>query len=393
MSAGARACGIPMVLKRVTRATIQRLAATFPVSAATPDRPELVLLRPDHLGDVLFVLPALERLRRALPEFRIVLLVGPWSRPIVARNPHVDDVLTLAFPGFTRRRPANAFGPYLQLHQAAARLRCRGPLAAVVLRDDHWWGAWLCRAAGIQLRIGADHPAVRRFLTHPVRQSGLHWVERNCELLDATARLLGGQPLSTPITPGGAPLRWYSWPGAAAEARALLRSFGIDHPYVVLHPGSGAAVKHWPVARWIAVGRQLASEGISLVVTGGTEERDLADAIRMGIGKRAISLAGRTSIPILAEILRSARLAIGSDSGPLHLAVAVETPTVHLFGPSQPEHFGPWGNPDRHRVLDAGWRCPRCGDLDPARPAGAGCLLAITVEQVLAACWELLDHA
>jgi heptosyltransferase-2/heptosyltransferase-3 len=379
-------------MRQLARAIIQRLAATWPVSPATPARAELVLLRPDHLGDVLLLLPALERLRRSLPELRIVLVVGPWSQAVVARNPHVDEVLTLPFPGFTRRRPAHPIAPYVQLCRAAVRLRRRGSLAVVVLRDDHWWGAWLSRAAGIAVRAGADHPAVRPYLTHPVHLSTLHSVERNCELLDAIARLLGGQPPTTPVTPTTVPLRWYSWPGSAAEAQALLRAAHIDRPYIAVHPGAGVAVKRWPVPRWIAVGRQLAAAGFALVLTGGPDERELADAIRRGIGEQAVSLAGHTTIPVLAEILRGARLVIGPDSGPLHLAVAVETPTVHLFGPSQPEHFGPWGNPARHRVLDAGWRCPSCGNLDSGRPEGAGCLLAITVDQVLATCWELLGH-
>ncbi|MCM8748335.1 glycosyltransferase family 9 protein [Thermomicrobiaceae bacterium CFH 74404] len=382
-----------MLMRQFARGTIRRLGAAWPVVPAIPARAELLLVRPDHLGDVLFLLPALERLRRALPELRISLMVGPWSHPVVARDPHVDEILTFPFPGFTRERPSSPFVPYLVLRRLAAHLRRRAPLAAVILRDDHWWGAWLARAAGIPIRIGADHPAVRPYLTHPVRLTGSHWVERNCEILDATTRLLGGQPPATAVDPQCAPLRWYPWPGAELEARRLLDEAGVGEPYAVIHPGAGAPVKRWPATRWIAVGRQLVAGGLQVVLTGGPDERELVEAIRQGIVEGAVSLAARTTLPVLAEVLRGARLVIGPDAGPLHLAVAVGTPTLHLFGPSQPEHFGPWGDPRKHRALEAGWRCPRCGDLGPERPEGAGCMLAISTEQVLAACQELLDHA
>lgn len=381
-----------MLMRQFARSALCRLATAWPAAPTTPARPELLLIRPDHLGDVLFLLPALERLRRALPEFHISLMVGPWSYPIVAQDPHVDEILTFPAPGFTRERPPNPLAPYLELRRLASRLRRRAPLAAVILRDDHWWGAWLARAAGIPIRVGADHPAVRTHLTHPVRLTRPHWVERNCELIDATARLLGGQPPATAVDTRCTPLRWYPWSGAELEAHRLLDEAGAGGSYVVIHPGAGAPVKRWPAQRWIAVGRQLVAGGLQVVLTGGPDERELVEMIRQGIGEGAVSLAARTTLPVLAEVLRGARLVIGPDAGPLHLAVAVGTPTLHLFGPSQPEHYGPWGDHFKHRVLEAGWRCPRCGDLSPERPEGAGCMLAISTEQVLAVCRDLLDH-
>ena len=68
------------------------------------------------------------------------------------------------------------------------------------------------------------------------------------------------------------------------------------------------------------------------------------------------------------------------------------TPTIHLYGPSSIEDYGPWGTPNRNRVITAGMHCPRCGDLSPDRPEGAGCMIAITAEEVIAAARELLSH-
>ncbi|MCX7670548.1 MAG: glycosyltransferase family 9 protein, partial [Anaerolineae bacterium] len=121
---------------------------------ATPPR-TVLLIRPDHLGDLLFTGPALRLARQELPDARLVLLVGPWSRAVVARHPDLDEVLTCPFPGFERRPKQNLLAPYRLLFETARSLRGRFD-AAVVLRFDHWWGAWLAAAAGI--RSGSAMP-------------------------------------------------------------------------------------------------------------------------------------------------------------------------------------------------------------------------------------------
>src|SRR5690606_24478127 len=177
-----------MILHRLRDAGLA-IASRAPVTPAVPRSYEILLLRPDHLGDLLFVTPALRRLRKALPEATITAVVGPWAAPVLAGNPDIDKVLTLPFPGFTRR-PSSRLQPYRLLQQWAALIRERAPAAVVVLRDDHWWGALLAQRAGVPLRIGADHPAVRRYLTHAIPLREPHWVQRNAALLDATARIL-----------------------------------------------------------------------------------------------------------------------------------------------------------------------------------------------------------
>lgn len=129
---------------------------------------------------------------------------------------------------------------------------------------------------------------------------------------------------------------------------------------------------------------------MTVVVTGSDGERRLCADVAACTG--AIDMSGRTNVPVLLEVLRGAAIAIGTDNGPMHLAVAAGTPTVHLFGPSDPRRYGPWGDARRHRVVSAGWHCPRCGNLGADRPAGCGCMLAIAPDAVIAAVDELL-HA
>lgn len=378
-----------MILHRLRDAGLA-VASRMPGSPAVPRSFEILLLRPDHLGDLLFLTPALRRLRRALPEATITAVVGPWAAPVLAGNPDVDEVVTLPFPGFTRRA-SGRLDPYRLLHRWAGLIRERAPSAVVVLRDDHWWGALLAQRAGVPLRVGADHPAVAPYLTHPISLAGPHWVERNAALLDATARILGGTPPDEPVTPAAAPLRPPTPDDKAAGV--ALAAAGIAGPYLAVVPGAGARVKHWVPARWAAVATTLAREtGLMVVLTGSSGETGLIDEVRAGIQAPSASLAGQTDLPALTAVLAGARLALGVDNGPMHLAVAAGTPTVHLYGPSAVEQFGPWGDPARHRVVRVGMHCPRCGDLSPERPEGAGCMVAISADTALAAAREALAH-
>ncbi|HEU5370444.1 MAG TPA: glycosyltransferase family 9 protein, partial [Ktedonobacterales bacterium] len=149
----------------------------------------VLLIRPDHLGDLLFTTPALAELRRTLPEAHITYLIGPWFREIAARNPHVDEIQTCVVPGFRRERQG-ALEPYRLLWRLASELRGQRYDLAIVLRPDFWWGVWLCYLAGIPLRLGYAEALQTPFLTWalPVR-SGEHAVRQNLRLVQAAALL------------------------------------------------------------------------------------------------------------------------------------------------------------------------------------------------------------
>lgn len=369
------------------------VAARIPAPSMMSTGNEILLIRPDHIGDLLFLTPALHRLRLAMPGAKITLATGPWGTAVVSGNPDIDEVITIPFPGFTRKEAGSPIAPYRLLAIWEQRLRNRAPAAAVILRDDHWWGAWLAQRAGIPVRIGADHPVALDFLTQPVPVPDRHWVRRNAALLDAAACLLDGRPLDVPVVPGTAPLRWVVAAADDEAATKLLREAGVSGPFVVIHPGSGAAVKLWPARRWAAVaGAIRAEQDCAILLTGNASEESLITQIQAALPERLVSVAGRTDLRQLGALFRRARLVCGVDSGPLHLAVATGTPTIHLYGPSSIEDYGPWGDPRRNRVITAGMHCSRCGDLSPRRSEGAGCMVAITVEQVIAAVREVLSH-
>lgn len=355
-----------------------------------PAPQHICLLRPDHLGDVLFMRPALAHLRSLLPSWHISLAIGPWSREIVDADKNVDEILEFSFPGFDRTESTAPWYPYQELLTAAAQLRERRPAAVVLMRNDHWWGALMAKQAGVPMIVGADHPQTRDLLTHSVKVKSDHWVAKNIDLVDHTAGALCDGTLGHTATYQTDPLIWHVTDTDRAAASNLLESVGVTEPFVVLHPGSGAPVKLWPADRWAKVCESLAARHVDLVVTGAAAEQPYLERITYKTSVAPKSLVGRTSIRELAAVFERSSLVAGVDSGPLHLAVAVGRPTLHIYGPSDVAAYGPWGNPELHRVIRAGITCSGCGNLSLSRPEGAGCMVAVREDDVLASIRDLL---
>jgi ADP-heptose:LPS heptosyltransferase len=245
--------------------------------------------------------------------------------------------------------------------------------------------------------LGYDVPETRPFLTHPVPYvRGRHEVTQNLSLALAATSQSGIPPATTgdPEAPTQWPLRFSLSAADQAAGQALLASMGND-PIVAIHPGSGAAVKKWRRDGWAALITGLVKRyPVQVVVTGSATEVDLVETISASLGpailSRVLSLAGRTSLGVLAAVYQRCRLVIGPDSGPLHLAVAVGTPTLHLYGPVDRATFGPWGDAQRHRVLVSDWACVPCNRLDwPEEDLPAhGCVWDISYRDV----WQEADR-
>jgi heptosyltransferase-2/heptosyltransferase-3 len=349
-------------------------------------RPRILLIRPDHFGDMLFVTPALRFLRKQLPDAHVTALVGPWARPVLERNPHVDVIQTLEFPGFTRKPKASPLAPYGYLWHAARTLRAQHFDAAVILRFDHWWGALLAALARIPRRIGYDVPEVKPFLTDVLRyEPGRHEVAQNLRLVASAAGVAGPE-----ATPQAYPLETAPPDAGEGAVRELLRAHGIAplDRFAVLVPGSGAAVKLWREEGFARVAEALHGRWqLKVVIAGAQAERELAERIRAQCATPLANLAGATSLVQLGALFKDAALAVGADSGPMHLAVAMGTPSVHLFGPVSARAFGPWGEPARHIVLTSGLACIACNRLDytTAELHAHPCVPLIAERQVLAA--------
>jgi ADP-heptose:LPS heptosyltransferase len=374
----------------------------------------VLLIRPDHLGDALFTTPALAELRRALPEAQITFLVGPWAREVVVRNPNIDEVQTCAFPGF-RRGAQRALEPYRLLWRLAGELRRQRYDLALILRPDFWWGTWLIYLAGIPRRFGYAGDLQTPFLTDVVPlRDGEHAVLQNLRIVEsAILGVKSGQSIASVAevdaeltnvapAPGQPPMEFLPTEEERIWVRARLAQASISDgvPLVVIHPGTGAAVKLWDTASWATVADALArSHGAQVVLTGVESERAEVEAICARMQEPALALVGETDVGKLAALLARADLVLGVDNGPLHLATAQGTRTVRIYGPTDTHIFGPWGEPKLHAVLQATRPCPDClaipcGRIDwrPEELPAHLCVRSFPVEAMLAAAGQMLEQ-
>ncbi|MEP7288496.1 MAG: glycosyltransferase family 9 protein [Chloroflexota bacterium] len=344
-----------------------------------PIRGTILLIRPDHLGDILLTTPAVRALKAAEPSSRLIALAGVWSAEALAAYSQIDMVLTLPFPGFTRQPKESIYRPYIMAWRWAHQVRLLRAETAIILRPDHWWGALLAYIAGVPRRIGYDMPDVRPFLTERVPYVQNHTVLQNLKLVEDWTGPLDRDQID------------YSFP-IMEEDRTYIgdlltaSNVAADRPVVVIHAGAGTPIKRWTVEHWATVADRLATRlDATIVFTGGDREHAQIWQVMDKMHHTGVSLAGDTNISQLAALYERAAVVLGADSGPLHLAVASGAPTVHLYGPADPAEFGPWGDPQRQIVVTSNIGCRPCRVLDwPGDdPANHPCIRDIKPQQVI----------
>ncbi|MGK5533576.1 glycosyltransferase family 9 protein [Streptomyces sp. URMC 129] len=314
-------------------------------------RRRLLVLRALGLGDLLTGVPALRGLRRAFPEHRLLLAAPGSLAEAVAATGAVDELIPAAAPGraVPSAVPWSGPGPELAVDLHGSGPESLRPLSA--LGPERLWG--FAHVAGPEWR--ADE----------------HERDRWCRFLAWYG--VAADPADVRIT---AP----PWPSPAPDA-------------VVVHPGADAGARRWPPGKFAAVARALARDGHRVVITGGPDEGELARAVAESAGLPAASsvFAGPAvlAFPALAALIAGARAVLVGDTGIAHLATALGTPSVVLFGPVSPALWGPPDSP-RHRAL---WHpgVPHAGDPHGTEPDER--LRAIGVPEVLAALAGLPEFA
>ncbi len=370
----------------VRRALLHGLASV-PFDPLYTRARRVLFIKPDHIGDLLLATPAFRALKAVQPNTEIHVLAGAWASDILENVPEVDQVLTLAFPGFDRRQTRkHPLAPYWELVRASRLLRHIGYSAAVVMRPDHWWGAALTHMAGIRERIGCDLPDVQRFLTRRVPYRREHVVRQNLRLIEHWTGFLDTRDIVYRLDPK---------PSDRQHLNALLKERGVapDAPLIIIHAGAGTWVKRWENKSWAQVASALSEETRAhIVFTGSASERGSVFAIQQHIPQATHNLAGDLTLGQLTALCARARCVLGVDSGPLHIAAAVGTPTVALFGAADPVEFAQWGDRKKHLVLTSTIGCRPCRVLDwgDDAPENHPCMREITLGDVLEAARRVL---
>ncbi len=356
------------------------LASETHSSLPAPGR--LLIVRLGSMGDILHALPAATALRKALPAATIGWVVEerwaellctlsePRSGPLSPRRPLVDQVHTVD----TKKWRSLLFSPQTWERIGASLSELRAPeYEAAIDFQGAARSAALARLSKASVVYGEMQPrenVASMLYTRQVIARGAHVVEQNLSLAEAVA----GQPLEM----SAVELPYDQ--SAEKKCDDWLRVEGISD-FVLLNPGAGWGAKQWPAERYGMVAKQLAADGLKALINFGPGEERLAQAVESTSAGTAETVA--CTLTELISLTRRARLFVGGDTGPMHLAAALGIPVVAIFGPTNPARNGPFG--PRSIVLRSSLSPTTHARNAQADPG----LLEISVDQVIAAAREL----
>jgi heptosyltransferase-2 len=333
--------------------------------------PPSLVIQTSFLGDMVLTTPLIAHLAKAGP---VDVLCTPAASALLANNPAVRE--TIVYDKRGADRGATGF------IRTAAALRRRGYSAAYFAQGSVRSGA-LGLAAGIRDRVGFATSAGRAFYTSTIRPvAGAHHAAR---LLSLGLRADAADVPRSKIRP-------HLYPGAdeRAQVDAVLASVARDERLVALAPGSVWATKRWP--HYVPLAEALSADA-RVVVVGSDGDQSLASEIVAATRGRAVDATGKLSLLASAELIGRSALLVTNDSAPMHLASAMNTPTVAVFGPTVPEFgFGPLA--DATRIAGhTGLTCRPCDQHGPQRcPLGHWrCMREITPDAVMQLARALLS--
>ncbi|HEX3552429.1 MAG TPA: lipopolysaccharide heptosyltransferase I [Thermoanaerobaculia bacterium] len=336
----------------------------------------ILIVRTSALGDVVHALPVLTALRRQLPEAKIGWVVEEPMAPLLEGHPDLDALLVVRLRQWRRSLRSPAIQNLRELRAFLSALDRFAPDAVLDLMGNHKAGV-ISALTLADRRIGFARSARREpssaiWISQPVVPRGAHAVDRMLSLLDA---------LGLPAEPAdfGPEKLFREEPAAVRDA--------AGEPFVLLHPGAGWANKRYPPAWWGEAARRLhAAAGVPIRVAVARGEEELAAGVQAA-GGEAVRTVPAPDLRTLAALIRRARLMLGGDSGPTHLAHALGTPVLMVMGPTDPERSGPYGAPDHalYRRLPCSFCYKRFGETK-------ACLLEVPPRRVAERAAEILAH-
>ena len=336
-----------------------------------------------HHGDVLLASPVFSVLKTHAPHLEVDALVYADTAAMLTGNPAVSRV-------FGVDRGWKALGWMDQGRAewgALQQLRSR-EYDLLIHLSEHPRGAWLARVLGPRYRVAANYPRVRRWWRasfshlYPLARNGRrHMVEQNLDALRRIGVQPGEQERALSFVPGD---------DAEREVTRMLGELGLaPGAYIHVHPASRWQFKCWPAQKTADLIDKLQSLGERVVVSAApdTDELELVGRIRALATTPFADVSGKLTLKQLGALTGKAKLFIGVDSAPMHIASAMRTPVVALFGPSGEFNWGPWQV--AHRVVASDHTCRPCGNDGCGGGKLSECLTTLPVSAVLQAVQSL----
>lgn len=354
----------------------------------------ILLVRLRLIGDVVFTTPIIRALRRQFPAARLTYLVESAAAPVVATNPHVDDVIVVSHSrGWPRVNDDLRMGWDLRSRRFDLAIDLHGgPRSA--------WLTWATRAP---VRVGYDVPGRAWMYTRVVHRPRVlrarHSVQSQWDLLAAVDPRFDGPP-----DPAADRVEMPVEPGARASIDRRLQESGVplDGRILVLHVSAGNPFRRWPETSFAELATDLLAGGPNrwVLITGGPSDRAAAARVLAAARVRAGAASARMldgeglTLAELRALLDRAALFVGGDSGPLHIAATSDVPVVGLYGPTLQERSAPWRPRDlRTASIDAGALPCRPCDQRVCAPGDFRCLTWVTPQHVIDAAERALTRA
>jgi lipopolysaccharide heptosyltransferase I len=334
---------------------------------------KILIVRLSALGDIVHALPVLAAIKKAMPDAQVDWLVEENYASILSIAAGLHRRIIVRAKRSFDTPEAISFGGLTGYHAAAKYLWNQGYEVALDLQGLIKSSIW-ARISFADRVIGFDAPNLREpqaaFLySETVTPAGQqHVIDKNLSILSALQ--ITPDAIEMPLTPH-----------ASAETTAAIETAGGPMRYIVINPGAAWPNKRWPPDRFGALAAMLHQHsGLRSLVTWGPSERELADTV-VAASSGAATAAPATSVSDLAVLMREAALVVSGDTGPLHIAAAMGTPLVGLYGPTWPERNGPWDPQDV--VISRANVCVCHHKRQCLR--GSPCINEITLQEVVAA--------
>ncbi len=346
----------------------------------------LLIVRLGALGDVIHTLPAAAILRRAFPNAELGWVIEKrWAEllcvagstlqgPLSNQRPLIDSVHLVDTKAW--RRSLFSRATWHGIARSTREVRARHYQVAVDLQGAIR-SAVVARLSGAPAIFGFAHPReaqARMFYTEKFVASGAHIIEQNCSLAIAVSD--SGESPEPPAANLPRDMEAEQWCEQLFQQLRLRK-------FVIMNPGAGWGAKQWPAERYGQLAQGLASDGYKTLVNFGPGEEHLVQSVENASGGAAFSV--RCSLGQLIALTRRAALFVGGDTGPLHLAAALNVPVVAIFGPTDPARNGPFGT--RRVVLRSSSSITSHKRHRETAPG----MLEIEVSQVLSAARQLLQ--
>lgn len=340
------------------------------VSIENPTR--LLIITTTGIGDTLWGTPAIASLKETYPESYIGVLTNPLGFELLKENPNIDEI-------FIFKRGLNGL---LSLPTLLKRLRHKGFETVFIFHasDRIIWPISYFTGASEIIGIDGQNKDIDFILTQTINpQNDVHGIEARLNLVKLAGVKAFHKSLSICLTDRD-----------REEAVNFLKNQGINEEIILvgLHPGAQKPFKCWPLKNFISFGISIEEKfRCRIILTGNSDEKPLADKVASQI-RGAVSVAGKLSLRGTAAVIERLSLFITNDTGPMHIAFAVKTPTIALFCPTNPKLCGPY-NAENAIVIEKPVTCKPCIGkkcLDPV------CMEQIPVEEVIAEAGSLLNN-